>query len=166
MRYLLDKNIVRFALQGLRSGRDRQLTIYEQDSLFFVQKAYQSGQTLFISYASYHIIHRWVDYREIQLLLSMTSVLYPTRYYRRWSRRVRETAGLSREDSAMVALGSFGTTQDGELIGVNAVVTFDQPLINGFHHFQHQLVVRLERMTLQLNPPFNTVTLPAVFLPS
>jgi len=165
MRYLLDKNIVRYALVGLRFDGSKALSFHEQASLIFIQKAYLAGSALFISHKSYSIIKQWLDYREVNTLLNVVDVLYPTRYNKRWARRIRETSGLTPEDSAITALATFGAPKNGAIIGVNSMITFDQGLINGFNEHQQKLDKRLNRMTSQLNPPYKDLLLPIVHSP-
>lgn len=165
MRYLLDKNIVRFALVGLRLGRTRSLSFYEEHSIRFIREIDGTDSTLLISNAAFHIVSRWTQYPEVQGLLARVNVLYPTRYHKRWSRRVRETAGLTREDSAMVALATFGGSQKDNLFGANFLVTFDQPLVNGYMQHKRKLSQRLNRMRAQLRSPFDKASMPDVLTP-
>ena len=93
--------------------------------------------------------------REVQLFLNSVDVLFPTRYHSRWTRRIRETTGLTREDAAIIALASFGSNQLGNILGVHYVLTYDQGLINGYRDHLTLLNRRLRAMTVQLRPPYH-----------
>jgi hypothetical protein len=141
MRYLLDKNIVRHTIIGLRDRRQRPLTELELGALTFWRVARENNAELFISSASFQILQRLGQQAAVQVFLSDVYILYPAKYHRRWSRRIRETAGLAREDAATVALASLGTDELGAVLGVEWFITYDRPLINGYqNHF-----ARLER---------------------
>jgi hypothetical protein len=167
MRVLLDKNIVRAALAGLRFGAQRPLLPLELSALAFWRAAevrvphYQ----LFIPYTTAHILRPMSRYAEVRLLLEATSVLWPGTYTRRWQRRVQATTGLTPEDAMILALGTFGTTTSGTIMGTPFVVTADQRLINGYQRHVGQLQARLSRMIAQLDQPFNQAILPKVLLP-
>lgn len=165
MRYLLDKNVVRYAIQGLVQGFDRQLSALEFGSLSFWQIAESRDARLLISHASFNVLKSFPRYSEISIFLAATDVLYPARYHNRWTRRVRETSRLSREDSAMLALATFGTNDSGSIIGTHGFVTYDQPLINGFKNHHQVLQKRLSAMTCQLKPPYDQATLPILIRP-
>ena len=164
-RYLLDKNVARYAIAGLRFGHLRPLSHEELGALIFWRAMELQGASLFISHTSFHILHRLAGYAEVQTLLDSVAVLWPTRYYTRWTRRIRETTGLSREDCAQIALASFGTDSEGRILGVHYLVTYDQPLARGYRNYIAVLNRRLHAMTAQLPPPFNQALLPALATP-
>lgn len=165
MRCLLDKNVARYAIAGLRYGRLRPLSPLEMGTLSFWRAAEERGVALFISRVSFHILQRLAGYDEVRVLLDAMRVLSPTRYHARWARRIRETTGLTREDAAMVALASFGSDPTGSILGTHLLVTYDQPLINGYLDHLPKLNRRLHTMTAQLLPPFHQATLPRVVTP-
>jgi hypothetical protein len=165
MRCLLDKNIVRHAIVGLRDGRQRPLTEWELGALSFWQIAQASNVELFISLASFQILHRMTQSSYVRVFLRDAQVLYPTKYHSRWSRRIRETTGLAREDAAIVALASFGTGELEAILGVKWLVTYDRPLINGYLNHLPKLERRLAAMKPQLQAPFNQVRLPLLGTP-
>jgi len=82
-RYLLDKNIARYAIAGLRYGRLRPLTREELGTLAFWRAMEEQDASLFISHVSFHILRRLAGYAEVQALLDAVGVLWPTRYYTR-----------------------------------------------------------------------------------
>ncbi len=121
--------------------------------------------SLFISSASLNVLRQSAQYNEIRILLNDIDVLLPSRYHTRWTRRIRETTGLSREDSAMIALTSFGTNQAGNILGTHYLVTYDKPMINGYQNYLPALQTRLSAMTHQLLLPFCLATLPQLITP-
>lgn len=166
MRILLDKNIVRFALVALRLRSERTLTSREFGALTFIQHAHATNASLFITDTTHNILQTWGQSFEVQTLLAICHILYPTRYHKRWARRIRETSGLSREDCAILAFGTFATNFHGSLLGTDVVATYDQALVNGFAQHKTVLTQRLQRMTRQLHPPFLHATLPHVANPT
>lgn len=166
MRYLLDKNVIRYAISGLYYGHRRLLSSLETSALAFWRANEQDGAELYISHFSFHVLQPMADMREVQVFLDSVAVLFPTRYHQRWARRIRETTGLSREDAAMIALATFGTNQTGNILGVNALISYDQPMINGYHQHLTALRRRLQAMQVQLSEPFQGATLPEILNPS
>jgi len=165
-RYLLDKNVARYAIAGLRYGHLRPLSREELDALAFWRALERQGASLFISHTSFHILRRLAGYVEVQTLLDSVDVLWPTRYYARWARRLHEMTGLTREDCAQVALGSFSSNLAGSILGVHFLVTCDQSLITGYRHHFAALDRRLHSMTVQLRAPFNQAALPRLVEPT
>jgi hypothetical protein len=165
MRCLLDKNVARYAIAGLRYGHLRLLSPLEMGALAFWRSAEENGVALFISRASFEVMQRLARYDEVRILLNAASVLSPTRYHARWARRIRETTGLTREDAAMIALTGFGSDHRGSILGTHLLITCDQSMINGYLDHYQRLERRLRAMTAQLQPPFCQVTLPRLATP-
>lgn len=65
----------------------------------------------------------------------------------------------------MIALASFGTDEEGKMLGAQALVTYDQSLINGFSVNHDVLQRRFHAMTAQLSDPFRRAALPRVVSP-
>ncbi len=164
MRYLLDKNIIRYAVSAFVYGYHRQLNPFETQSITFIQQSQKEDSELFISPASANILRR-ISYPEAQWFINYTTTLVPSKYFTRWARRVRDTSGLTRDDAAMIALATFGTVPAGTILGVNALVTFDQAMMNAFNTHQVTLVTRLQRMARQLQAPYRYAKLPDVLSP-
>lgn len=99
----------------------------------------------------------------IQLFLQRTQIAIPTRYFSRWSRRVREF-GFSPEDARMLALGSFCTNQDRDILGMHRFITYDHPLVNLWDRKHDEIARRFNAMRRQLNAPYDLVELPSVQL--
>ena len=133
-RYLLDKVIVRYTLDGMLSlslGKD--LTDQQAAAIRLFQRPTTQPVDLFIAPASANILGRLQDIPRfapfIQLFLRRTEIATPTRYFTRWSRRVREF-GFTPEDARMLALGSFSTNQARDILGMHSFITYDHPLVN------------------------------------
>ena len=137
----------------------------EQGALTFWHMAVQSNVELFLPYTTASVLSRLTDYAEARAILASARVLLPGRYTRRWARRIRETTGLTREDSTILSLGAFGTDQIGNSLGVHVIGNYDQALINGYTHHMPELARRLQKMTTHLQAPFAAVALPKVATP-
>lgn len=164
MRYLLDKNVVRYALTGLHYRHTRSLSQLEIGALSFWRAAKMQDVSIFISPASFKVLQQ-IKYREVQLFLNAVDILSPTRYHTRWTRRIKETTGLTREDAVMIALASFGSNQQGNILGTRGLLTYDQRMINGYKQHLSILELRLRAMTRQLPAPFHQTTLPLLNTP-
>jgi len=64
-----------------------------------------------------------------------------------------------------IALGSFGSSSDGRVLGVQYLVTYDQSLTAGYRNHRNALERRLCAMTAQLQPPFDQAALPHLASP-
>lgn len=159
---------MRAALAGLHFGARRPLLPAEFNALALWRAAEQAQPAieLFIPYTSAHVLDTLEHYAEVRLLLQSTSVLWPGPYTRRWRRRLRETTGLTSEDAMILALGTFGTTASGDILGAPLVVTADQSLLNGYHDHADKLRRRLRAMTAHLQPPFDRTALPRLAMPT
>lgn len=166
MRCLLDKNVIRHAIAGLYFASRRPLFRLEMDALRFWRVAEEHDVALFISHVSHHVLQRFSEYEEVQIFLNSVSVLSPTRYHVRWTRRIRETTGLTREDAAMIALASFGTDEQSSLLGTHLLITQDQAIVNAYSHHLPTLQRRFRAMTAQLRPPYCYALLPRLATPS
>jgi len=141
------------------------LTSLEVSALTFWRIAEERGVALFISHYTFNVLQYLRPYAIAQIVLDAMPVLSPTRYHSRWTRRVRESTGLTREDAAMVALASLGSNDAGDLLGVHWLATCDQPLCNGYRAAFPLLERRLRAMTVQLPLPFCHATLPQLATP-
>lgn len=156
---LLDKNVVRRAIEGIAQAQFGDNVTHEQlVALTLLRFAQQQGITLFISIEVENILARYGLHPDIQVFLRFVTVMRPARYFRRWSRRVRDH-GFTREDAKVVALGTFGTDATTTILGVDQLATFHQPLINHIHTQQDRLRQRLQAMTAQLAQPYRSATL-------
>lgn len=167
-RYLLDKVIVRYTLDGMLSlsiGRD--LSDQQAAAIRLFQRATTQPVDLFIAPASASILGRLQTIPRfaplIQLFVQRTQVATPTRYFMRWSRRVHEL-GFSPEDARMLALASFSTNNARDILGMHSFVTYDHPLVNLWEQKQDQIARRFDAMRRQLNAPYDHAELPGVEL--
>ena len=168
-RCLLDKVVARRMVEGLlRVSEGDQLSIQE---LFAVDLLYRSTQRqiqLFITPASKHVLDLLQGMPRysavIRVFLSRTAETFPTRYFTRWSRRLREF-GFTREDARVLALASFGSGEARDILGMHWVATYDQPMINLWTLEHAAIEKRLKAMCDQLPSPYSQVRLPRVTKP-
>ena len=92
-------------------------------------------------------------------------LLIPTKYQRRWSRRLREQFGFGREDANIVALATFGMDEQNTIFGVDALVTYDLRLIKRYDEHLSEIQDKLQRMTCQLKRPYKNALLPELSTP-
>ncbi len=168
MRLLLDKNIVRRYFEGV-SALAQGLTLEgeEQRAILLVHLARRKNQRLLIPVEVFNLLQvhgRRVSPAETLMFFKRVEVLYPGRYFKRWARRLRET-GFTREDAKVLALGTFGTDAEGAVLGVQAVVTYDRPMIRKWALERSELQERLARMTEAMDDPFGQTRLPDVLRP-
>ena len=160
--FLLDKNVVRRAIGGLRrisSPSPEEATVLE-----FMFCAQAINAQLFISQETVNLLKRYASHREAQFLLSLTRVLLAAPYFRRWARRVREE-GFTREDAKVLGLATFGTTETGEVLGVETIVTLDRPLTHHYTSTLPTLQRKLAAMATDLQAPFCYASLPKLRTP-
>lgn len=156
--YLLDKNVVRFLLTALVRGTTASRE--EELAVFFWGVAVRQDWSLYISLSTAHVLQRREPDPVVSHFLSHVSVLRPSRYHARWSRRLREY-GFSREDAAILALCTFGTNPARDILGVSTLVTMDVPLLNNLHQHHATLLARLAAMTKSLRTPYCFAVLPS-----
>jgi hypothetical protein len=85
-------------------------------------------------------------------------------YLRRWARRLRDF-GFGREDSVILAYGSFGVDFQRQTFGAEVILSADQPLLRRFHEQYDNIARRFRRMTCQLALPYCVAQLPTVMSP-
>ncbi len=129
MRCLLDKVTARYAMQGLNNLKDNiPLKIDEIHSLDLLKQAKTSQARLFIVPTTWHTLNRlWhlPHYSaEITFFLQQVEVMEPTRYHKRWTRRLR-ASGFSAEDAQVLWLATFGSDKAADILSVNFVATND-----------------------------------------
>ncbi len=164
--YLLDKNTIRRAISGsVKFQIGIRMTATEREALAFFYRAQQVGAALFMTPESFHVLQRIPPRPEIELFLERVQVLSRSRYYKRWARRLRGY-GFTREDAKVLSLGTFSTDDVGSFLGVDAIVTMDQALINHFYGQFDSLQDRLASMTAQLPEPYCYAQLPDLVRPS
>jgi hypothetical protein len=169
MRCLLDKVTARHIMEGmLRLVEGRTVTPAELFALYFYRRARPRGIELFITPQTERLLKRLEHLPRyaglIRRFLGTTKVSLPARYFKRWARRLREY-GFTSEDADVLALATFGTTQDVDVLGMHVVATFDQPMINQWDAQQAEIQQQLTNMRRNLRGPYRHVSLPTVERP-
>ena len=169
MRCLLDKVTARHIMQGLlklTEGRDP--TDAELFALDLYSRASAQSISLFILPQTEKVLQRLARLPHfaalIRSFLARTQVVQPTRYFKRWARRLRDY-GLTKEDAEVLALATFGTNQYADILGMHVVVTFDQPMIHQWTAQQEAIQKRLSSMQHNLTVPYSHAPLPKVQCP-
>lgn len=171
MRCLLDKVTARHIMEGmlkLVEGRSGTSTDIELFALYFYQRASSSNITLFILPQTYTLLKRLNHLSRYSMIirrfLAATQVSYPARYFKRWARRLQEY-GFTKEDAEVLALATFGTTPNRDILGMHIVATSDQPMINQWGTYHGEIQKRLSNMQRNLEVPYCHVSLPIVERP-
>lgn len=169
MRCLLDKVTARLAVQGLlKLGEDQALTDGELLALDLFLRASRPPHRLFIVPPTASVLRRFAEqpryFPIIQLFLARVEVVQPTRYFKRWARRLRGL-GFAREDAAVLALATFGTDSAAAIFGIEAVATYDQAMVNNWMMRQIEIQARLSAMQQPLPAPYHYARLPRVLKP-
>jgi hypothetical protein len=97
-------------------------------------------------------------------LVAPLTILTPGRYLRRWARRLRDF-GFGREDSVILAYGSFGVDPRRQSFGAEVILSTDQPLLRHFYEQHSDIARRFRRMTCQLALPYRLAPLPTLMSP-
>jgi hypothetical protein len=162
---LLDKSIIRRILNALwRLYQDEELFLEETISLAAFERLLQNSPgTIYISEATENILKRLPNIPQTALLLRELKPMKPSKYFRRWARRLRGL-GYTREDAKLLSLGTFGMYEE-RLVEGCTIITYDLRLINK-HKFDHDRIqAELKKMKGGLKPPYSTVGLPKVVAP-
>ncbi len=167
-RLLLDKNVVRRYFEGVSTlAYGRALAEEEREAILLVHLAHRKEQRLFIPIEAFNLLQvhgRQVAPAETLVFLKCVEVLYHGRYFKRWARRLRMRT-FSREDAKVLALGTFGTNEAGEILGVHIIVTYDRPLLTKWELEREEIAEHLLAMTGNLRSPFAQARLPDVRRP-
>jgi hypothetical protein len=163
-RFLLDKGVLRHSLRGLRNvARGRSMTAEQQSALTLLLHA--PAGSLFGSREALNLVRMYAPAALGAFVTERVQLLTPTRYQRRWRRRLRQRFRFGREDAHQVALASFGVDETGQQFGVDYFVTFDLRIIQRCHIPHADITRCLQRMTCQLAMPYRDADLPAVLTP-
>jgi hypothetical protein len=127
------------------------------------QALLQAGHTAYVTPETVNAAQRRDPYIAASLFMPL-SILRKGRYLRRWARRLRDF-GFGREDSAILAYGSFGVDFQRQTFGAEVILSADQPLLRRFHEQYDHIARRFRRMTCQLAPPYRLAQLPTVMSP-
>lgn len=169
MRCLLDKVAARYAVQGLlKLAENRELTDEELFTLDLFARATSQNIQLFIAPPTVNILHKIAQLPRygaiIQLFLDQVEVAFPSRYFKRWARRLRDCT-FAREDVAILALATFGTDEHGTRLGMDVLATYDQPMINHWFVQYMDIQERFTAMKKDIPPPYSGALLPEVLRP-
>jgi len=169
LRCLLDKVVARRIMEALLKLASAQDLIAEEvDALSLYERSDVRWLQLFMAPPTDHILARLVlstPYAPlIALFRTHAEVARPTRYFKRWSRRLRDQ-GFTREDAAILALGTFGTSPAADVLGMHFVATLDRPMLNHWQTRQRTIQERLVAMQRQLDPPYRDAFLPQIRRP-
>ena len=99
------------------------------------------------------------DRRIAESVTGMATVLVKGRYLSRWARRLRDL-NFTREDSVVLAYGSFGLDTGRRTSEAEAILTADQALVRNFGEQHLGIVRRFEQMTRDLPLPCSRARLP------
>jgi hypothetical protein len=102
----------------------------------------------------------------IEQIRPFLHVLVPTKYQRRWARRLHRDFGFGREDAHLLSLATFGTDLSGETFGVDLFVTFDLKLVERFSENFSVINSRFGHMVSHLSGPYKIAELPEVVTPT
>ncbi|MCL4262807.1 MAG: hypothetical protein KJ069_06310 [Anaerolineae bacterium] len=169
MRCLLDKVTARRILEGLVKISARIEVLPEElFALDLFQQGRKSNIQLYIVPSTLSVMQRFPQTSPhiplLQLFLQATKTVYPARYFTRWSRRLRDY-GFTREDAAVLSLATFGTVENGSILGVHYLATYDQAMINNWYHQQEKIQTRLATMCRDLTEPYCYAVLSQVVRP-
>ncbi len=143
------------------------LTEEERQAILLVHLARKKERQLFISVEGFNLLQvhgRQVAPAETLMFLKRVEVLYHGRYFKRWARRLRERT-FSREDAKVLAMGTFGTDEAAQILGVQVIVTCDRPMLTKWGLEREEIAKRLLALTNNLQVPFAQARLPDVRLP-
>jgi hypothetical protein len=162
---LLDKNIVRAVFEARVRVRRGLIPLPHQARAAIVYQALLHAElTTHVTPETVHAAQRRDPLIAASLFAPLTT-LTPGRYLRRWARRLRGF-GFSREDSVILAYGSFGVDSRRQLFGAEVILSTDQPLMRHFSEQQSNITRRFRRMTCQLALPYRLAQLPTLMSPA
>lgn len=167
-RYLLDKDVVRYTMDGMvHLSLGRELTDEQLAALQLFQSSAPGQVDLYLSPASANILGRLQSIGRfdaiIQVFLRRVQIAMPTHYFTRWSRRLHQF-GFTPEDARLLALGTFGTNHRRDILGMHYFVTNDHPLTNLWRQRQTEIERRFNAMSRQLSAPYDQARLPKLQL--
>jgi hypothetical protein len=165
MLVLLDKGVVRRYAEGYtRSVRNQPLTAEQRLAHRLLQPS--SNVSFFVSRELVNLLLAHVPMSITRQLSPLLRVLVPTKYQRRWARRLQQHFNFGREDAHVLSLATFGTGVSGDILGVDLFVTFDQKCLDRFLTNLPGIEKRFSSMTSHLSPPYVDVELSEVITPA
>lgn len=169
MRCLLDKVVARYTLTGLlKLAEGATVSREELFSVDLFVRAESISLCLYMAPSSARVLQRLAELprysANVRRFQERVEVVFPTRYYKRWTRRLRDRS-FGREDAAVLALATFGTNEEATFLGMHFVATYDQPLINNWTVQEESLRARLETMLRDIPVPYCDASLPQILRP-
>ena len=120
----------------------------------------------FISPELVNLLRLRVPLLAVEQIRPFLQVLIPTKYQRRWARRLHQDFGFGREDAHLLSLATFGTDLSGETFGVDLFVTFDLKLLDRFSENFPVIQSRFVHMVSHLSDPYREAKLPEIVTPT
>ena len=168
-RCLLDKVTARRILEGLlKLAEARDLTEEELVALDLYERTGPRGLRRFIVPPTESVLQRLEDRPRyaalIRLFRQRVEIAFPTRYFKRWARRLQEYS-FTPEDAGVLALATFGTDENTSILGMHIVATFDQSMIARWTAQCTAIQAHLAAMQQDLPMPYRQAILPQVLRP-
>lgn len=169
IRLLLDKVTARHILTGLlRLAEARELTDHEMVALNLYNRIGTRELRQFIMPSTENVLRRLEERPRYAAILRLfrqrVEVAFPTRYFKRWTRRL-QGYGFTPEDAGVLALATFGTDSNTSVLGMHAVVTFDQAMVTQWATRQTAIQAHFAAMQRNLPMPYHQTDLPQVIHP-
>ena len=169
IRLLLDKVTARHMLTGLlKLAEARGLTDPEMLALALYDRAGSRALWPFMVPSTENVLRRLENLPRYAAILRLfrqrVAVAFPTRYFKRWARRLQRY-GFTPEDASVLALATFGTDNDAKILGMHAVVTFDRPMITQWVAQQAAIQAHCAAMQHNIPIPYCQAPLPRVIHP-
>lgn len=163
--WLLDKNVVRRAIEGIGASLVAvPLTTEQSLAIRLLIRGKQTRTPIMITPETANILTRRRAVLGVRLFLNEVKVVRRGRYFKRWARRLREH-GFTREDAKVLSYATFGLDPNDNMLGLTFVVTFDRALLANFEAHREVLIQRLRTMTAQLRDPYRGASMPVVTTP-
>jgi hypothetical protein len=139
------------------------LTVEQQEAIHLFNLA--PTESLFSASEAINLLDRHSPLVVAASIKARLRLLIPTKYQRRWARRLREQFSFGREDAHIVALATFGMDEQNTIFGTDVLVTYDLRLIERYDEHFNEIQLKLRRMTCQLNLPYKNAILPEISTP-
>lgn len=163
--WLLDKNVVRRAIEGIGASLVAvPLTTEQSLAVRLLIRSKRTDTPVMITPETANILSRRSGVLGVRLFLNEVEVVRRGRYFKRWARRMREH-GFTREDAKVLSYATFGLDPKGFMLEGVLVITFDRSFLANFEAHREVLGRRLRAMTVQLQAPYRDASMPVVATP-
>jgi hypothetical protein len=168
-RCLLDKVTARRILEGLlKLAEARDLTVDEVFALDLFERAAENRLRLFVIPSTDALLRQLRELPRysalIDLFLSRVDTALPTRYFKRWARRLQDY-GFTPEDAHVLSLATFSTNEQRTILGQHYLATFDRPMIQQWATMLDSIEAHLATMRPDLPEPYSRARLPQAVRP-